>query len=70
MQTARRAHGRGDPVEGDQYTALSGSGESDAREVLVEAADITGFRDKFRTHSASLHEPFTCFAEECQRSRN
>lgn len=70
MQTARRAGGRGDPVEGDQYTAPSGSGERDAGEVLVGTADITGFRDKFRTHSASLHEPFTCFAKERQQSRN
>lgn len=70
MQTPRATPRWRDPVERDQYSAPPGRGQGDTREVLVGPLDITGFRDKFRTHSASLHDPFTSFVKARQRSRN
>lgn len=70
MQTPRPAARRGDPVEDDEGATLAGSRESDGREVLVGAVGISRLRNKFRTHSASLHDVFTRFTKGLHRFPN
>jgi len=63
MQTAVIGRGRCHSVQEDERTALSGGRKSDRGVVLVGAGGVTGYRDQFRAHPASLHEPFTSLAK-------
>lgn len=66
MQTAGIG-GRGcHAVQDDERTALSGGRKSDRCVVLVGAGRVTGYRDQFRAHPASLHEAFTSSAKGWQ----
>src|SRR5688500_17529592 len=70
MPTVHLGGRRSHTVKHDKRTALTGGREPGRRVVLVRAGGVAGYRDQFRTHSASLHEPFTSFFKGWQSSPN